>query len=179
MGGFFQLIFDNIFVVIIIISAIMGLFGKKPEDAEKRKHQNNRPKPAPNPVSRGQQNARPEPSRTTGSKQTRGNVPKPTKPMVSTISIEEQQKAQMERLKGTINSGENNAIDDLSHHAFVEDPITTSINELSKVQANYKKQIRTNLTRKGLVNGIIMSEVLGSPRARKPYQSIVEQRKKS
>lgn len=179
MGGFLELIFDNIFVVIIIISAIMGLFGKKSEEAEKQKQQGNRPKPAPNPVSRSQRNVRPEANRTTGSKQTKSNVPQSSKPMVSTISIEEQQKAQIERLKNTFNSVENNAIDDISHHAFVANPITKSINELSKEQANYKKQIRTNLTRKGLVNGIIMSEVLGSPRARNPYQSIVEQRRKS
>ncbi|RDW21765.1 hypothetical protein [Oceanobacillus chungangensis] len=179
MGGFFDLIFDNFFIVVIIISAIMGLFGKKSEDAEKKKQQSNRPKPAPNPVSRSQRNERQEANPTAGSKQARSNTPQASKPMVSTISIEEQQKAQIERLKGKYNSGQNKAINDLSHHALVESRVTQSVSELSKEQANYKKQLRENLTRKGLVNGIIMSEVLGSPRARNPYRSVVEQRKKS
>ncbi|AXI09494.1 hypothetical protein CUC15_11440 [Oceanobacillus zhaokaii] len=179
MGGFLDLIFDNFFIVVIIISAIMGLFGKKSDETEKKKPQSNRPKPAPNPVSRRQQNERERANRTPGSNQSRSNVPHPSKPMVSTMSIEEQQKAQIERLKGNFKALDNKANNDFSHHAFVANPLEKSVNELSKEQANYKKQLRTNLTRKGLVNGIIMSEVLGSPRARNPYQSIVEQRKKS
>lgn len=41
-----------------------------------------------------------------------------------------------------------------------------------------RKQISNNLTKQGLLNGIIMNEVLGPPRATKPYNSVIGQRRK-
>jgi len=41
-----------------------------------------------------------------------------------------------------------------------------------------QKRVQNNLNRKGVVDGVIMSEVLGSPRARKPFRSVVAKRSK-
>src|SRR5690625_2236794 len=54
-----------------------------------------------------------------------------------------------------------------------EERIKLGRSQPSKAEKRHKKRIRKNLTKKGLINGIIMSEVLGPPRARKPYQNIL------
>ncbi|WP_077327053.1 hypothetical protein [Virgibacillus siamensis] len=48
---------------------------------------------------------------------------------------------------------------------------------LTKEQKEFKKRISNNLNKKGLVNGIIMAEILGKPRAMQPYRSIISKRR--
>ncbi|GAA0602160.1 hypothetical protein GCM10009001_18810 [Virgibacillus siamensis] len=49
---------------------------------------------------------------------------------------------------------------------------------LSAEQKRFKKRVRSNLNKKGLVNGVIMSEVLGKPRSMKPYNSSISEKRK-
>ncbi|WP_077621465.1 hypothetical protein [Sediminibacillus massiliensis] len=50
-----------------------------------------------------------------------------------------------------------------------------------KVQSGSKKpklKVRKNLSKKGLAESIVMAEVLGPPRAVKPYQDVIQQKRK-
>ncbi|MUV39598.1 hypothetical protein JNUCC1_03476 [Lentibacillus sp. JNUCC-1] len=48
--------------------------------------------------------------------------------------------------------------------------------ETNQEKQALKRQFKNHLTKKGIVNGIVMSEVLGRPRAHKPYQSVTKER---
>ena len=162
-------IFDNLFIIVIIVSGLIGFF--KNNDKEEEKKETAKPVPPkssriPNvpPVRREQPRAERKVYREG-----------PRKPAVSTASVEEQQKAQMERLAskyGTVTDSLENMTGQFSGRSLLNEQ-----SEITPVKkANLKKQVISNLGAKGLVNGIIMSEVLGAPRAKKPFKTIVQDR---
>ncbi|WP_174613848.1 hypothetical protein [Virgibacillus ihumii] len=63
-------------------------------------------------------------------------------------------------------------MDKRKYESLMSSERSTSEKGLSDEQKQFKKRVRSNLNKKGLVNGIIMSEVLGKPRAMKPYNSV-------
>ncbi len=156
-------------VILIILAIIGGLAGflkdKSDKDTNKQKRTANLPNPSPTPSGGGGGMARSD-------YQTQDSEVK--------TSIEEQQKEQRERLADRMNTETQKAIEERKHDAILNenDNINQSDNELSVEQKRFKRRIKNNLNQKGLVNGVIMAEVLGSPRAKKPYQSIVRQRRK-
>ncbi|WP_156291107.1 hypothetical protein [Oceanobacillus salinisoli] len=167
MEGFLEAIFSNFFLILIILSGIIGFFRNNANNAreEQKEKQLNRPKPASTPPSHKK---RPEnPSRT-------GNRPDPA----TTVSMEKQQQEQMERLADQLKTTTRDTIKNISEqYNTSEETILQPKNNLTKEQAQLKKEINTSLNQKGLIQGIIMSEVLGAPRGRKPYRSVIEERK--
>ncbi|RKQ37827.1 hypothetical protein [Oceanobacillus halophilus] len=165
MEGFLEAIFSNFFIILIIISGIIGFFRNNSGEEQKKK-QTMHPKPTQTPSGpSSRQPRRPEPMKK--------EEPKPS------ISIENQQQDQMERLAGRFNMTTKQSMDAISQNRIGnEDTLleSKSKNNLSKEKAELKKEIGSNLTGKGLVQGIIMSEVLGAPRGRKPYRSVIRER---
>ncbi|MBP1947577.1 hypothetical protein [Virgibacillus litoralis] len=155
-------------VILIILAIIGGLAGflkdKSDTNSNKQRRTANPPKPSPTPSG--------------GVGETvSNNQPQST---VAKTSIEEQQQEQRERLADRMNTDTQKALDERKHDAIITDNSDNkeSDRELSAEQKRFKRRIKNNLNQKGLVNGVIMAEVLGSPRATKPYQSVVKQRRK-
>src|SRR5699024_8190683 len=101
-------------------------------------------------------------------------------------SIEEQQKAQYERLKRNVKremSGhEHTKRSDKDPKANHKDALP--VDDLPKIQTHHAPnkidglQLEAKLSPKGLVDSVIMAEVLGPPRAHKPHHSVESRRKR-
>ncbi|RLL48043.1 hypothetical protein D8M04_01825 [Oceanobacillus piezotolerans] len=169
MEGLLDLIFENFFVILILLSGLLGLFGKNEKDKKTDK---------PHPK-------RPSPSNTTMEQKSQRKVQEPSSPIPTTISIEDQKKEQMERLasqlktdvKASMEAINGREISNHSFDAFKGKELQRKAEQLSEEQKKLKREIGNNLTKKGLVQGIIMSEVLGPPRARKPFRTVSDERK--
>lgn len=154
-------------IVYGIVKALSGNNGQNQNNKPTSNRSSSIPKPTPTP-SGGQERTR----------QTSQQA------APSNTSIEEQQKMQMEQLKSRLNTGTNVYMEEVNQQDMtlgkgIQDAIkhqTTNKNKQAKEQ--FKKEVKTGLNHSGIVNGIIMSEVLGPPRARKPYQNVVVERKR-
>ena len=190
MGEILEFLFENIYILIIIISAIIGFFsGDKKEQKQKEKPKPVRPvRPKPVLSRTETRNATTSRERTidrTNKQEVLTTKLEPKETTTSTTkmsdAIEMEQQAQFERLQerlGTVQSSE------VQYDNFITDQdLTTSkalqkSNDYSEEQKVLKNNLRSSLRNKGLINGIIMAEVLGKPRALKPYQSVIVERYK-
>lgn len=167
MDGLLEILPFLAFAIIGIINAI----GKGNKQQEKNQpKRNNRPANVPRPTA----------TPSGGNANPRQPVNKPT---VTSITIEEQQKQQMERLANRLSA---NVQDSKSHNGNQDHTLGSAIKDQIKHQSltkqeigkeRFRKQIKNGLNQQGLVQGIIMSEVLGPPRARKPYRSVIVERR--
>lgn len=171
--GFLDLILDNIFLIFIIISGIIGFLGSNKEEQKKKQRPVKTNTPQRQPV--------PAPSRTrTETKRPiespRRQAEQPAKPQVTVAdSIEAEQKVQMERLQerfGRSTSPDEKAVtSNQIGQDLTESGSLQPAKYFSEEQEILRKDIRKSLKNKGLINGIIMAEVLGKPRSLKPFES--------
>ncbi|MEI3596645.1 MULTISPECIES: hypothetical protein [unclassified Oceanobacillus] len=187
MGEIFEFIFENMFLVILIISGIIGMLSSNKEQQKKQQQQRpNRPQqpqtgrqgqPRQAPASTRKETVRERPKEVVTTK----IEPEPKEATVTLATpkgMEEEQQAQIDRLQeryrgaADVNTTDGN-IDD-----FISRQQMEVLKSLSEEQEVLKKDIRRSLKNKGLINGIIMAEVLGRPRSLKPYQSVTSERYK-
>lgn len=168
MNGLIDLILENPFFLIILIGGIISLLKGKSEKVEEDQPATNRPKTAQaeNPFERSRQRER-----------TRSAEKVRTEP-ISSKSIEELREEQMMRFSGQVDSEEDQEEKDTDK---VSDRVRKEVVG-KKITNRHKKEFRNDfnqsLTKKGLVNSVIMAEVLGAPRARKPYETVITKRRK-
>ncbi|MBN6206001.1 hypothetical protein JYK21_06020 [Ralstonia pickettii] len=179
MGNFIEFIMNNMFLVIIIISGIIGFLSSNKEEQKKqqqRKTQQQRPaasKTKPTPTPSGPQ----EPQHRQRVYQTKTQSEE--KDLTTTASIADEQQEQMKRLEERYGITSTDLTDeDLSLQGLKFQKSLSKIKDLSEEQRVLKKDIRKSLKNKGLINGIIMAEVLGKPRSLKPYESVTLERYK-
>ncbi|WP_010531030.1 hypothetical protein [Lentibacillus jeotgali] len=155
---------EVILIILAIIGTVSGLFKDKADsDTPIPKRKSNPPKPTPTPSGGDQSYSSPEDKADT---QTTASAP----------SIEEQQDEQRKKLAERMNAMEHQ--DTRREHDAIVTRNRKPGTDLSAEHQRLRNSMNNNLTRTGLINGVIMSEVLGQPRAVKPYRSIVAQRKK-
>lgn len=173
MEALLELIFGNFFIVILIIAGILGFLR---DNAAKQKEEDR--KRRTRPTRRAPQTAR-GPVSSSGNNRTSGKGTLETvRETISSSSIETQQKEQMEKLANRFNTRTNEAVDELQEGIAASGSVLReTAKDLSKEQEQIKRGVSQSLKGKGLINGIIMSEVLGSPRARRPYRSVITERK--
>lgn len=159
--SFLDLIFSNLFLIIIVLSSIFGMLNKNKEEKEKNP---SRPKPVQTP-------SRPI------NKSERPSRPIERSKPVAMKSVEEQQHEQMERLRERfkIDESDNFNETDLSERKTNLTAITKKNVGSSKSKLNKELELKYN--QKSVIQGIMMSEILGAPRSRKPYRSVIEERK--
>lgn len=164
MDTLIDLILDNLFFVIILLLGLFNLLGSSKEKEDKRKRTEPR-KVRPIPVET-------EPNRKTTFEQ----QPKMTKmeqleaeqAEIEAKSIEEHRQEQFERLKQQFQS--SYTLEDMEE---MERTNVRSRREEKreskdeKVNERVDLQLESRLSREGLVESIIMSEILGPPKARK------------
>ncbi|AUJ26230.1 MULTISPECIES: hypothetical protein [Virgibacillus] len=165
MEGLFEAIFSNGFIILAAIAGIIGFFkdsfSKDTDTENERRKKPNKPAPpfgggATKPAS--QPTKRPE--RVGGS--------------ISTASASEQKQQQMEQLAEQMGADLQEPLEDLAQQVqSVQSQRQATEGHLQKQKM--KRQVANNFTREGLINGIIMSEVLGKPRGKKPYRSAVSE----
>src|SRR5699024_10950928 len=94
-----------------------------------------------------------------------------------TMTVEEHRDEQMERLKQQLNTDEDQSLPHITDNKQSVLKVVHS-HDHSYKYGQFKKDMKKNLTKQGLIDSIVMAEVLGPPRARKPYRSIIYERKK-
>ena len=185
MGEIIEFIMGNMFLVIIIISGIIGFLSNNKEEQKKqqqRKSQQQRPR-APKPAYEPNPTPTPTPSGPREAKPRQKVYQTKTKTneedLTMTSSIADEQQAQMERLEEKYGITSTDLTDqDLVSQGLNLGESLVNTKDLTEEQEVLKKDLRKSLRNKGLINGIIMSEVLGKPRSLKPYESVILERYK-
>lgn len=170
MEKLIEFIMSNLFLIIIIIAGIMSFLGnqQKEKQNEQKKKQGPQTRQSSIPPERKQAESR---GQQLGRMSTESQAPMK--------SVEEQQQEQMERLADQFQTETKERVDELTENVDMESAlkeIQTDNSQQEKQQL--KRQMRDNLKGKGLMSGIIMSEVLGPPRAIKPYRNVIHERKR-
>lgn len=159
----------NIFTLLIIMAAI-SLFNRLLEGPKKENRETTNER-----LNRGQR-------RTPTSPQSYQHGQDQSDVEEQQLSIADQREKQMEQLAGRMNTSLDmeEDLEELDEHksAFSYIHQVSDQSEHSKKQIQMKKRIHGKLNRDGLVDSIIMAEVLGRPRALKPYQSILSRHNK-
>lgn len=176
-------IFDNLFLVIIIISGLITFLSDSKRKQEEQKKKQSTP-PQNQTQSRQRQQRSQQEMKTRQQTHRRKEQPRAerqvyrerTRPDISAGSIEEQQKKQMERLANRYQTSSRDDIES-AEQKFKDLIVDRNVEEENPGKREMKRRVSRNLDGKGLVNGIIMAEVLGSSRAKQPYRSIVQKRK--
>ena len=166
MNELIDLILSNPLFIIILIGGIASLLKGKSEQATDSESTTNKPKPRSieDLFERAHQR-----------EQTRSTEKVSSEPR-SSKTVEELREEQMMRLAGQAEAEEDQQKNDeytsrLSNRTLEQN---TKMNHEKKA---FNQSFNKSLTRKGLVNSVIMAEVLGPPRARKPYQSVITKRR--
>ncbi|MFC0299766.1 hypothetical protein ACFFIS_02860 [Virgibacillus soli] len=183
MADLFEFIAQNFVLIIIIVGGILKVLKESSSSKQKEETTGRQQRPAnpsrPRPVSPVPTQAQRVPTKPVKQEQ---------KQTVQTVSIEEQQQQQLERLAGSMRTtvdlpmSEIGDIQDNSLESGIEH--SAILLERKHNQANdyhhekFKSQMKNQLNRNGLIEGIIMAEILGPPRAQKPYRPVTEERKR-
>lgn len=159
MASFLELIFSNLFLFIIIITSIFSLLNKNKEEQKKKSNQPRPAHPRPRPI-----NKQEHPTRTV-------KQPEP----VAMKSIENQQEEQMERLREKFQTNVKDKLESLRDSTKSEVNLETiTKNKVGTSKMN--QQVNLKFNQKSILQGIMMSEILGPPRSRNRYRSVIEER---
>lgn len=166
MGEFIS---ENFIIIVIIIGGLLSLLKNKsaPDDDENQKTESTT---VSNSYRKNESATTRKRSTNPGTSHTRT-----THQSYDTVPIDQQEQRQLKNLQKRmgVSSTAGAQVEDISHSASLE---TNSSNpEIVKPyhHKEFKKEIKGKLNRKGLIDSIVMAEVLGPPRAKKPYNSII------
>lgn len=170
MEGLFEALLSNPFFILIILGGLMSFFRDKSKATDEEETTVSRPQP-----SRTERQSQPK-KVPLG----RMSTEKEATEQMDTRSVTEHRDEQMERLMKQFNVEEDQVTEDsIENQAQSVRSLgkRTQVSETLK-QKDFKKRMKDNTTKKGLLNGVIMAEVLGPPRAQKPYRSVIQDRQK-
>ncbi|MGN1400752.1 MAG: hypothetical protein ACI4XL_04545 [Bacillus sp. (in: firmicutes)] len=150
-------IFGNIFILIIILGAISSFFGKK-ESKEKRPAAPSQPRPNPNPVSDTLKEFQRKYQESIGEEK------KAAEPLASPI------RGKVKKAEPAISSAHDDFLKEQERLQEKARQISRKTNSIRSTIATEKAGEKAEMpvfSKNTLVNGIIMAEVLGKPRARR------------
>ncbi len=168
MKQIFDAIFGNMFFVIAILAGIFSFFKNRNKEQEQKEQKGQVRRPA-TPV-------RPNPF--TGEKPVYEAKRVAESMSVPTISSEE---IRSERLEAFASQLQMNAAEKINktEKEIARDPIMRAKKKTHQPkELPMRQKISGSLTQSGLINSVIMAEVLGKPRGLKPYSSIIDERKR-
>ena len=156
-----ELIFSNLFIVIIILGGLMSFFKenkKQKEAAEKRRNER-----------KTTQTSQPLPGRMETNRPTQSRQQKSTKEKQapSMKSIEEQRAEQLKRLRRTVSTIGNNEHTD--QHKIPKDIEKGLLRTQTKSRSQHQTPFQKKLTRTGLMDSIVMAEILDKPKSLRPH----------
>jgi|SRR5699024_5944324 len=190
MDSFFDFIFGNFFIVIIIVVGLINLFSKgKQANDQTRERQERNTNTERRPVSSAE---REQPKSLSEVLEQKVEQAKETFQQASNTykdasdqlpkSIEEQRAEQYEELRRRMQTPQTNQQDrskdssNLSAENKVKD--VDSMEQTTPKDLEVAYHLQRNLTREGLAESIVMAEVLGPPRALNPYRNVAAKRRK-
>lgn len=170
MDSIIDFIFSNFLILFIVVGGLAKLVGG---DTKKNESDTKTRQPA---QTRQQSQGR-------ATNRTHSMSKQESSESMASVSIEEQQQKQLERLAGKVATHTAKGYDDLteqsyssnSHHAFLKSDQNNK-KEFTNNKKEVKKRLNKKINRSGLIDSVIMAEVLGPPRARKPYKSVISER---
>src|SRR5699024_20438 len=153
-------IFSNLFLVVIIAGGLISFFteNKKQKEASEERQQQRKTTshPLPNrmdthkPVQSSQQNTK---------QQTKAPSMK---------SIEEQREEQLKRLRRTVSTTEKNEQTD--NELVSSDMEKRLFKKETKPKLQHQTHFQKRLTKTGLIDSIVMAEILDKPKSLRPHQ---------
>jgi|GEM_PF-4736193 len=176
MGDLIDLLLGNPFLILIILGGLYSMLkgSNKPESDEENEGPAPAPKKTADPFGREaarKQQAQHEANQRSGM-ETENSYP------IGQISLEDQREQQMLRLsKELASSDEHSGLK--GRPKVADERRKREVNDLvsSYEQERFQKEFKQGLTRRGVINSVVMAEVLGQPRAINPYKSVIEKRK--
>ncbi|WP_138415720.1 hypothetical protein [Aquibacillus sediminis] len=164
--------------ILPILAVVAWLFGSFKNDEENKKptKKPNQPRPRPTPTPSG-----------SGQRQTTTSEPKvepkstvqqsQQQPVdTRTKSYYEKKQEQIEKLKEQVAQTSEITKEDSIHDAIKEES-TPKAYKKYKSNRNSNLSVATKINKKGLAESVVMSEILGPPKAVKPHQSVLQMRK--
>jgi len=176
MDSFFELIFGNFFIVIIIIVAIINMLSKTKTGNQSRDRNTERESTQERRTIQERLEEKVE--------QVKESYQQAAETLSSEVeettnTFEDQRQAQYEQLKQRIQSEQQ--YDNMKDKSNVDLKLPTqaAVNQDATEDMDVNNYITKNLTKQGLAESIVMAEVLGPPRALNPYQNIAMKRRRN
>lgn len=163
MGELIDLILSNPLLIILIIGGLFSLLKRKTEQPESENEPSRRPMPAERRTPNERERARPSDRQT--------KPAEPAKEMVETLTIEEQHQQQLDELKERLVVDQRRSSNQTERESYVTRRRQRNNSVSKNENQTFKQRFKENVTPSGLINSVIMSEVIGPPRSMKPYES--------
>lgn len=185
MGGLLEFILANPFFILLILGGFFSLFrGNEKSTQQKRTQPSNQPRPTPQRAQRvePQRAQRVEPNHP---KQSQQAMRQSEAKQINT-SVRERQSVSDRQLQMNrhVEATRLQQRSEYSHHRSKNVSQQTRKNAVSKqpqleiASPMMARRIKRKLTRQGLIDSIVMAEILGPPRARKRYRNLVSERRR-
>lgn len=163
MDQIFEILTKNPILIIIILGILFKVFGpKKTDEAQSEqaaRQTQQRPQPKTNTIER---------ARTASEARSKTEY---SKPKTTYLSVEEQRAEQLARLKQSYQTSQTKSD---TNSSLEQKGLSDLIPQNKQVE---HLAIENSLTEQGLINSVVMAEVLGAPRALQPYQNVVQRRR--
>lgn len=186
MEELIELVLGNPLLLLLIVGGLISLFrkdgDKKNQESERRQQTGEQSQPKkPSPF--GDFLERMEDALTDGEEEkTSKPKPKPSyshePPAKQTMSAHETRMEQMQKLSNQIEAGTYegaggdlpSGVNDKSHSGITDYSTGEVYIEMNHQTKKLRKQMKERLNKKSLIDSVIMAEVLGEPRSKKPYR---------
>ncbi len=174
MDALLEAIFGNFMIIIIIIGGIISFLKNKSgnEQQEKRRHEKTQRTRTQVPSGRY------DPAKQRSEQQMHQQSEDQHHSDTEMITAEEQRAAQLKNLAGKIESDLSTRLEELPEAGPVKHTEKKPVYAKSAKHRPEAKHFRKNLTGKGLVQSVVMAEVLGPPKATRPYRPVTEERRR-
>lgn len=170
MDGLFELLFENPFLLILIVGWLFAMFRDKPAEEERKQQQRQRPRPVQSSRSTTR-TSRVDEAKSEG-RTPLGKIDVEKKPVIETnqetepLTIEEQRLEQLAQLQDRLGTRTYRKEEATSN-------VTTAFGKQNRTTKPYKKvnssRLSKRLKQEGLIESIIMAEILGKPRAKRSH----------
>ena len=184
MEGLIEFIFANLFLVIIIVTGLLSFFknmlanqnkqGSPQKDKEEGSPLKDVMKRLEDMVETFENPEQTTTRRTVSKTETNNNFDSPIEETSATF--QDQYEEQYERLQQQYQSIRNSNVLERLEQNELRNPITDSFMQ-TEVNRNENAELNVNLTAKlnktGLIESIVMAEVLGPPRARRQHHRMI------
>lgn len=184
MEELIELVLGNPLILLLIVGGLISLFrnkdsAKKTEEAKRTQQPAEQDQPK-KPSMFGDFLERMEDALTDGEEEKQSQPTAKPKPQPSirnqeaeqTISAHEKRMEQMQQLSNQMGAGTYEGAGEESHSGIIDGvapQVTIDVN-MGDQTRTLRKQMKKRLNKKQLIDSVIMSEVLGEPRSKKPYQ---------
>lgn len=167
MGNILELLFGNFLIIIAIVGGIISWINRSRSSDKGKDSREFQPNPTPvssGDVEKGQE----------------GNGTKKDNQFPSSLegganSYYDQKEAMVKEANSKLEESASLQTNEISNDGTTQNNIKVH----KKREKNNKAGLSVNdyLTRKGIAESVIMAEVLGSPRAKKPYRSVIDRKR--